>query len=52
MNIITIAFIIILIALIVWVISSFTQFKKMDDQPDDYTSRRTFKSLSDGSDEI
>ena len=36
MNIITIGFIAVSLALIFWIISSFTQFKKMNDHPEEY----------------
>ncbi len=52
MEFLVIGVLIVGIALIVWLTSSFNQFRKMDKNPEDFQERRTFKSVSDGSEEI
>ncbi|WP_436516142.1 hypothetical protein [Ekhidna sp. To15] len=52
MEILIIGILTIAIALVVWVTSSFNQFKKMNNNPEEFQERRTFKSMSDGSEEL
>lgn len=52
MNFITIVLIIVSLSLIAWIVSSYNEFRKMDDDPENYQERRPFKSVSDGSEEF